>query len=156
MYNAGYSPELQHRDLKFFAQVVAPSLGVSRGIMASTGDVSPWPSFMTDDGTPIEMSWDWGTKDGPPVIRYSIESIGLDAGTALDPNKLRAGPVFQERLTHALPQINLEWFHHFEEFLGVSNCGDASLLDGHKSYIFYAFDLSSTGTTAKVYFFPKF
>lgn len=75
---AGYSPKLQYRDLKFFAEVIAPHLGAS---LEESGEKrSQWHSFMTDDGTPVELSWDWGTADGPPMIRYSIEPVGLHAG----------------------------------------------------------------------------
>lgn len=75
---AGYSQELQYRDLKFFATVIVPHLGAS--LEPSVENHSQWHSFMTDDGTPVELSWDWGTSDGPPMIRYSIEPVGLHAG----------------------------------------------------------------------------
>ena len=39
---------------------------------------------MTDDFSPLEYSWIWDAK-GHPKIRYSIEAIGPDAGTAIDP-----------------------------------------------------------------------
>jgi DMATS type aromatic prenyltransferase len=157
LYNAKYPPELQYRDLKFFAQVVAPNLGISHETLRA--DTQPWPSFMTDDGTPLELSWDWGTRDASPTIRYSIEPIGLYAGTSLDPGNLIAGPVLQEQLRNSLPEMRLEWFHHFQEsFSGGASSKGGQFQDNpddHDSSIFYAFDLSKSGITAKVYFFPK-
>ncbi|KAI1086998.1 aromatic prenyltransferase [Rostrohypoxylon terebratum] len=139
---------IQYRDLKFFAQVVAPYLG----------GISSWPSFMTDDGTPIELSWDWGTKDSAPVIRYSIEPIGLHAGSSLDPYNLAAGPKFQDQLVRSLPEMRLELFRYFISFFNGHTGGDHETKGDngdHQSSIFYAFDLAETGITAKVYFFPK-
>ncbi|KAI8947968.1 tryptophan dimethylallyltransferase-domain-containing protein [Xylaria longipes] len=155
LHAAEYPEHLQYRDLKFFATSVAPYLGVSRETIA--GNALQWPSFMTDDGTPLELSWDWGTKDGPPTIRYSIEPIGLFAGSSLDPGNLIAGPAFQEQLVRSLVDMRLEWFQHFEKFFDVRS-DEASFMQNagdHNTSIFYAFDLSPTEVTAKVYFFPK-
>ncbi|KAI0468048.1 aromatic prenyltransferase [Xylaria cf. heliscus] len=112
---------------------------------------------MTDDGTPLELSWDWGTKDGPPTIRYSIEPIGLHAGSSLDPGNVIAGPAFQGELVRSLVDMRLEWFHHFRKFFDVRSDEAGFVQDAadHNTSIFYAFDLSPTEVTAKVYFFPK-
>ncbi|KAI1174695.1 tryptophan dimethylallyltransferase-domain-containing protein [Nemania sp. FL0916] len=153
-YAAGYSEKLQYRDLKFFATNVAPYLGVAPENI--NGDIQRWRSFMTDDGTPLELSWDWGTKDGPPTIRYSIEPIGLHAGSSVDPGNLIAGPAFQEQLLRSLPNMRLEWFYHFREFFNAydNKTGFVRDAEDHNTSIFYGFDLS-TEVTAKVYFFPK-
>ncbi|KAI1122309.1 tryptophan dimethylallyltransferase-domain-containing protein [Nemania abortiva] len=184
LYSADYSPEAQRRSLDFFKQLVAPNLGVFQA--AGTGYTNSWQSFMTDDGTPVELSWDWGTSDSRPTIRYSIEPIGLQAGTAADPRNLLAGPVLQDGLKQSLPDIRLEWFDYFKDFfngggkqevpesnasiiykwytflrsfLGGRNDREPEFLKGlpdHSSSIFYAFDLTETEITAKVYFFPKY
>ncbi|KAJ8128307.1 hypothetical protein O1611_g5326 [Lasiodiplodia mahajangana] len=155
LHAAGYPEQLQYRDLEFFATAIAPYLGISHE--ATEGDTPRWPSFMTDDGTPLELSWDWGTKDGPPTIRYSIEPIGLDAGSSLDPSNLIAGPAFQTQLLDSSIQMRLEWFQHFKQFFNVPDAEDGFQRDSedHNSSIFYAFDLSPTEVTAKAYFFPK-
>jgi hypothetical protein len=70
LHHAGYTTQLQRRNLRFFAHVVAPCLGASPLIQPVQGGL--WQSFMTDDGTPVEMSWDWGTKDSRPMIRACI------------------------------------------------------------------------------------
>lgn len=157
LYHAGYSPDLQYRDLKFFAQVVAPQLGTSPDITGA--DDRQWQSFMTDDGTPIEMSWDWGTKDYPPIVRYSIEPIGLHAGTPMDPGNHLAGPLFQEHLVQALSNMRLEWYCYLDNFFNDNNGPGSDFrkdANDHNSSIFYALDLSADGVTPKVYFFPKF
>ena len=154
LHNARYPPDIQYRDLKFFAQVVAPYLGASHDASVK-GGTSPWPSFMTDDGTPLELSWDWGTKDSLPTIRYSIEPIGLHAGTPLDPHNLAVGPTFQDQLVRALPGIRLELFQNFTSFFNRHINHEVGPKEDHQSSIFYAFDLAATEITAKVYFFPK-
>ncbi|KAJ5663653.1 hypothetical protein N7507_004384 [Penicillium longicatenatum] len=156
LYNARYPPDLQYWNLRFFAETVAPHLGVSPEILGS--DTPIWPSFMTDDGTPVELSWDWGTKDAPPMVRYSVEPIGLHAGTLVDPGNLTAGPAFQERLIRTLPTMRLEWFHHFKDFFSIPNVKEGEFHEDtrdHNSSIFYGFDCSETEITPKVYFFPK-
>ncbi|KAH8205105.1 hypothetical protein TruAng_000670 [Truncatella angustata] len=155
LHNAKYPRDTQYRDLKFFAQVVAPNLGVSRESLRAE---TLWPSFMTDDGTPIELSWDWGTNDSPPTIRYSVEPIGLHAGTLHDPNNLAVFSDFQDQLLLSLPGIRLDWLHHFRDFFNSGNYEASTLVDGgndHNSSIFYAFDLSITEITGKAYFFSK-
>ena len=72
LYNAGYSPDSQYRSLKFFLTTVVPSLGISR---LDEECVPSWLSFMTDDGMPVEVSWDWGSGKGPSNIRFSIVPV---------------------------------------------------------------------------------
>lgn len=156
LHYARYPPELQYRDLKFFAEVVVPYLGLSpeAGVV---GDASLWPSFVTDDGTPVELSWDWGTRDSLPTIRYAIEPIGLGAGTSLDPHNLAVGPAFQDQLVRSLPEMKLELFRHFISFFNGHMNPETGAKGGegdHQSSIFYGFDLAAEITT-KVYFFPK-
>ncbi|KAI0192473.1 tryptophan dimethylallyltransferase-domain-containing protein [Astrocystis sublimbata] len=151
LHAAEYPEHIQQRDLEFFATSVAPYLGISRETIKDQ-----WPSFMTDDGTPLELSWDWGTKDGPPTIRYSVEPIGLTAGSSLDPGNLLAGPAFHQQLVRSLADMRLEWHQHFQDFFnGNDKAGFARDATDHNTSIFYAFDLSPTEVTAKTYYFPK-
>lgn len=184
LYSADYSPEAQRRSVNFFKQLVAPNLGVFPATNSSL--TKAWESFMTDDGTPVELSWDWGTSDSRPTIRYSIEPIGLQAGTSVDPRNLLVGPIFQDRLNQSLPDIRLEWFDYFKDFFdgkekgelpnpnssviykwytffksffGGRRDGETEVLkdfQDHSSSIFYAFDLTESEITAKVYYFPKY
>lgn len=156
LHYAGYSPGLQYLYLRFFADLVAPSLGVARSCHASHC-LSPYSSFMTDDGTPIELSWDWGygNTSSAPIIRYSIEPVGLNAGTLLDRDNSKEAVLFQNRLISSTSNINLTWFTHFHEYF-LQNVQDSPNKQGHSSRIFYAFDLCQTGITSKVYFFPRY
>lgn len=160
LYNAGYPEELQYRDLKFFAQVVSPYLGVSQNQVDEHQHDAHWKSFMTDDGTPLELSWEWSANDGSstPRIRYSIEPIGLHAGSPVDRWNQKAGPAFQAQLARSLPGMRLEWFKHFQQFFNHNQRKDNDLigLEDHSTSIFYAFDLSNVGITVKTYFFPRF
>ena len=149
--NANYSASSQYHYLKFFASVVSSSLGVTHGI---AGGQLSWPSFMTDDGIPIELSWDWGIGDKSPTIRYSIEPVGLDAGTSLDRYNQNAPSKFHFSLLGSLPGIDLEWFNHFKENFDCSDGYNRQVQEGHCSQIFYAFDLTEPNVTSKAYFFP--
>ena len=149
--NASYSVGSQYQYLKFFASVVASSLGVTPG---AAGDQLSWPSFMTDDGIPIELSWDWGTGDKSPTIRYSIEPVGLNAGTSLDRYNQYAASKFHCSLLGALPGVSLEWFDHFKENFDCDDCSNRQVQEGHCSQVFYAFDLTEPNVTSKAYFFP--
>ncbi|KAI0469328.1 tryptophan dimethylallyltransferase-domain-containing protein [Xylaria cf. heliscus] len=153
LFNAGYLYDAQYRNLAFFMQHIAPNLGVFR----IDDDTQSWGSFMTDDGSPLELSWDWGTNNCRPTIRYSIEPIGLKAGTSHDPLNLLVGPVLEAQLIRALPNLRLELFHHFQDFFKARGENKHHLVDlqDHNTSIFYAFDLTDKDTTAKVYFFPK-
>ncbi|KAI1259173.1 aromatic prenyltransferase [Xylariaceae sp. FL1019] len=116
-----------------------------------------WESFMTDDGLPLEFSWDWGTGTSQPTIRYSIEPVGPNAGTPVDPFNLLIIPSFGSQLADALPHTNLEWYRHFLNFFRTTDhqCRNKKSFQDHNTSIFYAFDLK-TDITAKAYFFPHY
>lgn len=145
--NAGYSYRAQVSILYRFAGLVTPTLG-----RAPDPGFPRWKSFMTDDHTPVELSWDFHTGAERPTIRYSIEPIALDAGTAANPNNDRAGADFKQDLLHAFPETDMTWFNHFEECF-VHDWGDDTP-EGHRSTVFWAFDLKEKGGTTKAYFFP--
>ena len=146
--NADYSYAARIRILDFFHRCIVPRLGI-----ANEPGVERWKSFMTDDHNPIELSWDWHTGDKPPTIRFSVEPVGEEAGTAKDPrNKLVAGE-FTKAVLEDLPATDMRWFYHFESYFGLG-MKDHSLV-GHQSEIFWAFDLDEKDVTVKAYFFPE-
>ena len=158
---AGYSNESQYRNLQFFADFIVPELGLPPS--SSPTSSSKWRSFMTDDGTPVEFSWDWGWRgDGQSsIVRFSIEPIGREAGSQTDPLNAYAGISLISRLAQSLPDINLEWFNHFSDrfltFKSDKNPDNStSICEGHQSQIFVAFDLHADCILVKVYFFPAF
>lgn len=114
---------------------------------------------MTDDGTPIELSWDWGWGNEPVVVKYSVEPIGIDAGTESDPLNEYAGARLIHRLRKLEPRENFVWFDHFwKELLFFSNQSQASrkISDSRSSdsQFFVGFDLHQEDILIKAYFLP--
>ena len=116
---------------------------------------------MTDDGTPIEFSWDWGyiDKGQPPTIRFSIEPIAPEAGNQTDPLNSNAGLSLMHRLQQALPGINLDCFDHLSGyFLTFKQPEDETVPatngEQHQSQFFAAFDLYGDSVMVKAYFLP--
>lgn len=145
--NAGYSQQGQVMILRQFANQVAPYLG-----LAPKPGMLRWESFMTDDHNPIELSWDFHTGAERPTIRYSIEPVTHVSGKPPASNNVRAAKEFKENLLKALPGTETLWFDHFEACFSHSWTEDVP--EGHRSTIFWAFDLSEKATTSKAYFFP--
>ncbi|MCJ1376203.1 hypothetical protein MMC20_007444 [Loxospora ochrophaea] len=158
LYQAGYSMQRQIEILSFFATWVVPELGPA--LWSTSLNRSEWKSFMTDDGTPIELSWDWSRSKGqPPVVRFSIEPISSSAGSQADPWNTSAGLSFIRRLRHMLPEFDSRWLDHFSKDLLVSpnqtsDLDSKSQQDQHKSQFFIAFDIHRVGIMAKAYFLP--
>ena len=150
LYHAGYSHDAQYRHLSFFARIIAPHLGLP------PDSQKHWKTFMTDDGNPVELSYEWATNDAPPKIRYSVEPIGPRAGTLFDSRNKSVIKKFDRLLFSALPETNLVWFKHFEREL---RCRHRSVLPAKSSnrstHRFYAFDLEDDEITVKAYFFPR-
>lgn len=151
--HAGYSSRVQYQNLEFFAVVVAPSLGAAP---KPPLDAKPWKSFMTDDGNPIELSWDWHTGTKSPTIRFSIEPVGLHAGTPIDPENRYAASEFRQALLRSPVGANFEWYDHFNKQFDCRGTVDAPAQEGHSSQSFFAFDLADGVITSKAYFFPGF
>ncbi|KAL4949640.1 aromatic prenyltransferase [Aspergillus filifer] len=149
LHDAGYPPTSQEHILNFFGRTIAPYLGSTYNIHSPQ-----WRSFMTDDHHPIELSWDWHTGQKAPTVRFSIEPVGVHAGTPLDPSNTRADTFFRHALTEALPDIEMDQFRYFDRVLTPHL--PRGLMEGHASRIFYAFDLTAESITSKAYFFPGF
>ncbi|KAF5584256.1 tryptophan dimethylallyltransferase 1 [Fusarium pseudocircinatum] len=145
--SSGYDSKSQSRVLDQFSNLVAPSLGSSpvRGEPI-------WKSFMTDNNYPVELSWDFHTGNSQPTIRYSIEPIGLEAGTATDLHNDEAAPEFKSRASREFPDMDTTLFNHFYNYFNGRWGGDRP--EGHRSTMFWAFDLKESITTNKAYFFP--
>jgi DMATS type aromatic prenyltransferase len=149
--HALYSPIAQGEILHFFIRHVIPYMGREHDGDAET---KGWQSFMTDDHNPIELSWDWGTGEQLPIIRFSIEPVGLDAGAFADPDNTYATANFRDDVLKVLPETNMVWFEHFEGFF--NRYGAQGAVEGHCSKVFWAFDLREDGITSKAYFFPGY
>ncbi|KAL4868280.1 hypothetical protein BDV12DRAFT_186102 [Aspergillus spectabilis] len=150
--DAGYPASSQQHILTFFGRTVVPHMGVTYNPHSPQ-----WRSFMTDDHHPIELSWDWHAGQKPPTVRFSVEPVGVHAGTSLDAHNEQVNASFHRALIHALPETNMKWFRHFDRELTPQ--GPGGLMEegeNHPSKIFYAFDFNATTITSKAYFFPAF
>ncbi|KAL8806332.1 MAG: hypothetical protein Q9200_005077 [Gallowayella weberi] len=160
LQRADYDLVAQYSYIHFFVDRIIPALGPANGLSSKQ---TRWKSFMTDDHTPIELSWEWGNPGSPPDIRYSIETIGTLAGKIADPFNTLATQRLLEQLQHSIPQIDLGWYDHFTQHL-LPNAQDliayqeshaTSLPTEPTSTSFIAFDQRRRGPmTVKAYFIP--
>ncbi|KAI1855660.1 hypothetical protein JX265_006063 [Neoarthrinium moseri] len=148
MQGANYSRPAHDYVMSFFKDTVAPFLGPT-----DQPSFKRWESFMTDDHSPIEISWDWCGSADEPVIRFSIEPIGLHGGTSVDPMNAVGPESFKRTILETLPKIHTSWFDHFDLFFN-GRATQASTEESHPSRIFWGFDLKGSCITAKAYFFP--
>lgn len=162
LHGAGYNEDAQLRHALFYLYFIAPELGTFHG---PTRKGHHWRSFMTDDNTPIELSWEWKAGGEMPEIRYSIEPIGLSSGTAADPHNEYAAPRLMNRLQYICPNLDLTLYNHFaRELLPI--CSDRrprtirskrlfKKAKTPRSGTFLAFDLCRLDEVAvKAYFLP--
>ncbi|KAL8668540.1 MAG: hypothetical protein Q9168_006832 [Polycauliona sp. 1 TL-2023] len=161
LYKAGYDLETQYAHIRFFLDFTIPALGPA--CLPSSG-TSPWQSFMTDDHTPVELSWEWGSTGEDPNIRYSIEPIGFSGGGRADPMNVQASQHLIKQLQHTIPNLDLRLYSHFAErllpearVLGSEHgilLGKPSAETSSSSFI--AYDLRRNGpATVKAYFLPS-
>ncbi|KXJ85035.1 dimethylallyl transferase [Microdochium bolleyi] len=120
---------------------------------------------MTDDHTPAELSWSWSGDDRLPAVRYSVEPIGWDAGSDIDPHNVHASAVLLGSTLPYTPSLDLHWYRHFLQCLTL--CQKKSLQNGASdglppstckppSQTFIAFDLEHNGDmVVKYYFLPS-
>jgi DMATS type aromatic prenyltransferase len=150
----GYSQELQHKHLLFYYIYVLPSLGKRP---SPEGCPDGWHSFMTDDFSPLEFSWEWGLSAAESRVRFSIEPIGKCAGTPTDPlnqksvfelvDRLRS--TFQNTLDLTVFKVLCEALTTTREKLDTKDIS----VDGRSQY-FVAFDLDAGNPCLKAYFIP--
>jgi DMATS type aromatic prenyltransferase len=107
---AGYSKTDQYNELLFYGLHVVPELGP----VPDTNGELRWRSPQTPDGTPLDLSWEWGL-DGKGVIRTSFEPIGPLAGTKADPFNRYETDVWIQHLEQQglVAGLDLEWYRHF-------------------------------------------
>lgn len=143
--------------MEFYYSVIIHGLGPRP---TPDGHSQRWQSFMTDDFTPIEFSWNWGNAEGriEPKIRFSIEAIGDEAGTPTDPWNQTATIDLVGQLRFILPGLDLQWFDNLSRKLISDNNNDVSAkclkLQGHRSSLFLAFEFVGRTPKMKVYTLP--
>lgn len=144
--SAGYSIDAQSTALAFFLNHIIPYLGPT-GRMAM---ISPWRSFMTDDGTPIEFSWDWTTRSAPPKIRYSIEPCN-SPGQLGNSSDTSAAQFFRNLVAANIPDADFAWFDHFATLIAGQRTPNAKTEPPPNS-TFYGFDCIDGSLVAKAYY----
>ncbi|KAK4456382.1 putative dimethylallyl tryptophan synthase [Cladorrhinum samala] len=110
---AGYSHSDQYRELFFYATWVIPGMGPAPDVNGK--HTGAWSSVWAPGGTPVEFSWDFGQAGDNPMVRFSWEPIGRDAGTPLDPLNSFAATEWFDRVKqqNLLPGLETAWYHHF-------------------------------------------
>ncbi|KAK3997215.1 putative dimethylallyl tryptophan synthase [Cladorrhinum sp. PSN332] len=110
---AGYGIPDQYRELFFYATWVIPEMGPAPGLDGKAR--GSWQSVWAPGGTPVEFSWDFGQGGINPMVRFSWEPIGREAGTALDPLNSFAATEWIDRAKQQglLPGLETAWYHHF-------------------------------------------
>ncbi|KAI9035182.1 dimethylallyl tryptophan synthase [Aspergillus affinis] len=155
MGRAGYDAIPLQENLDFVSHSVAPFLGTRP---TAPGQPPQWKSFMTDDHSPLEYSWNWDEE--PPIVRYSFEPIGPRAGTGRDPYNHQAPMAYVDHLRRRLPAADWRWFTHFadafyQDPIPGSPGASASRVASSTSSIFIGFDLARDGRMmCKTYLVP--
>lgn len=157
LQQAGYNIHAQYACLLFYRTTIAPSLGARPN---NAGRPSKWRSYTTDDFSPIEYSWNWGSHGTKPQIRFAIEAIGSETGSLIDPfNQSKSIEMISKLSAKTQPQIDLTLFNHLWDTLLVSS-KDAALIDerassnSHRSSLFIACELDNSSSMVKAYFMP--
>lgn len=115
---------------------------------------------MTDDFTPIEFSWNWGTGTKAPDVRYSVEAIGPGSGTSTDPFNQETTMDLISQLQSQLPHTNWTWFNAFHTAFQIPSTSSlspstSSAATASLSSTFLAFEHHrSQAPVPKVYFVP--
>ena len=110
---------------------------------------------MTDDGTPVELSWSWSPGKKLPVVRYSIETIGHQRGLGSKMMQGReAAREFVKQIDHAGLGADWTWYRKLTESLISDDNTTAAGKNGAcgDSKQFFAFDLSHSVMTLKAYY----
>ncbi|KAK2780172.1 dimethylallyl tryptophan synthase [Colletotrichum kahawae] len=161
MAMAGYDDRAQAIHRGFFGAAVSDSLGPYPSVKSPH-----WESFMTDDHTPVELSWAWSDEQSTPTVRYSVEPIGWTAGSAIDPSNGQAAVSLLNGTRSYAQGLDMSWHRHFLQSTALCSNHATQMsrnkyqdydVDGavSSSQTFTAFDLEDDGNaTVKSYFIP--
>lgn len=160
---ASYPLYTQYKYLLLYHTHILPLLG-PRPPLENSGQPSPsnapWQSFLTDDFSPLEPSWNVnGNNESQSTIRLGIEPVGFDAGSAVDPFNQTTVTRFMHSYSASEVGATLSMFEHFRADLFISPDMHSQVrerLPGgeHTTQSFLAFDLDAGRVTTKAYFFP--
>ncbi|QYT03375.1 hypothetical protein H0G86_010338 [Trichoderma simmonsii] len=140
---------------EFFRKSVSPSLGFHP---SATEAPHIWKSFMTDDHTPVELSWCWSAAKDTPKVRYSVEAISRLAAQGTDLVNAAANVRLLGDSLSIAPDMDLYLHRHFRNLLSfrhITQQTDATLQrEVPQSQCFIAFDLLEKGMVVKQYYLP--
>lgn len=156
MERADYDIHLQYSYLLLFHEFILSAFGPR-----PRPDGTPqWRSFMTDDFTPIDVSWNFSANRS--LVRFAIEPIGALAGTPRDPFNSYEEISFLERIQNVslTADLDLQWFTHFANCITVRDdeaqpAAKEFPENEHMSQVFFAFDLDHSKVSTKSYLFPN-
>jgi DMATS type aromatic prenyltransferase len=160
---AGYTKSEQYTELLFFAMHVVPELGAA----PDESGYLQWRTPHTPDGTPLELSWEWGLE-GKGTIRTGFEPIGSLAGTDIDPYNRHETDTWIKHLEDQglVTGLDLEWYRHFTETVlpskdtPPSNEDRAKLAENDLFEVapvggtFVMRDIARSGPMIKAYMYP--
>ncbi|GJJ14525.1 hypothetical protein Clacol_008790 [Clathrus columnatus] len=174
MKRAFYSPDQQYKYLMFYYFTIIPELGPApRPVIKSKSkskrkpfiDLSStvdritskpvYQSYMTDDHTPIELSWQFG-GDGGVVARFAIDPVVRQSSSE---DSRGAMGLFEDLSTMEViaPGVDLDWCHKCSKILTTSNVNldRVTSVSQYPSQYFVGFDFSLQGVVLKAYFLPE-
>jgi DMATS type aromatic prenyltransferase len=151
----GYDELSQYKALLFYLQHVVSQLGPPP---TPLGTPQSWLSFMTDDHSPLELSWTW---EANPRVRYAIEAIGHCAGSINDPYNQASTLELINALEQKVPEIDWQLFDLFHDVFGPTyestsidpDQGQRTSPTGNSS-LMLAFEMWKGKIMAKAYIAP--
>ncbi|KAL4865526.1 aromatic prenyltransferase [Aspergillus spectabilis] len=153
---ANYDARSKSFYMSFYSQFVLPAFGPR----PQSNNTPFWRSFVTDDFSPIEYSWNFTAKQ-ESTIRFAIEPISVLAGTAEDPFNQIAPAEFLELTKSLGSDVDLSWYNTLADALYMKRDASASAQQQFSpretaSQAFVGFDLNRQGKLApKVYMMPN-
>ena len=133
MEKANYSVESQAAGLLFFYKYIVPALGPRPTIFGEP--VGP-RDFMTDDLSPIEMSWSWDdpalNPNSKPKVRYAIEAIGADEDSDMEVSNINAGQKIINNIRKSIPGVDWTWLDHLQNTFNTEAIGDEKITSPEK------------------------
>ncbi|KAF2439381.1 aromatic prenyltransferase [Karstenula rhodostoma CBS 690.94] len=154
---AGYSKAEQYNELLFYAIQIVPELDPTPD---ANGHLR-WKSPQAPDGTPLDLSWEWGLE-GKGVVRTFFEPIGPMAGTEADPFNRNETNAWIKHLDSQgwVSGLDLEWYNHFTATVLPSELGRVKMPKklhfelAPVAGTFVTRDIDRNGPIIKLYIFP--
>ncbi|KAK3167957.1 hypothetical protein OEA41_004403 [Lepraria neglecta] len=152
---ASYDLHSQYQALLSCNRFVVTALGRRP---ASNGTHRIWKSYMTDDHSPIEFSWNWRDSTKPPRIRCTIEAIPSEIDS-IDPSNQEECVKLIRQLRVTLPNNDWQLFDYFANAFRLRAKSTAEAVAqadnrGYRSSMFLGFEFEKDRIVIKAYFAP--